>query len=124
VKLVYLDPPYWKQAEGQYSNDPTDLANMPLDEFNKSLTGIISDFAKKLSGAYIALIIQPTQWKSPNREFIDHVSDMLRAVRLPVEMRYSVPYESQQCNAQMVEWAKDAKQCLVLTREIVVWRVQ
>jgi hypothetical protein len=124
VKLVYLDPPYWKQAEGQYSNDPTDLANMPLDEFNKSLAGIIGDFAKKLSGAYVALIIQPTQWKSPNREFVDHVGDMLRAVKLPVEMRYSVPYESQQCNAQMVEWAKDAKQCLVLTREIVVWRVQ
>lgn len=34
VKLVYLDPPYWKQAEGRYSNDPTDLANMPLDQFN------------------------------------------------------------------------------------------
>lgn len=124
VKLVYLDPPYWKQAEGQYSNDPTDLANMPLDEFNKSLAGIIGDFAKKLSDAYIALIIQPTQWKAPDRAFVDHVGDMLRAVKLPVAMRYSVPYESQQCNAQMVEWAKDAKQCLVLTREIVVWRVQ
>ena len=22
VELVYLDPPYWKQAEGQYSDDP------------------------------------------------------------------------------------------------------
>jgi len=41
-----------------------------------------------------------------------------------VAMRYSVPYESQQCNAQMVEWARDAKQCLVLTREIVVWRTK
>ena len=129
VDLVYLDPPYWKQAEGQYSDDPTDLANMDLEQFNKELAGIINGFAKKLKDsasdkpAYIALIIQPTQWKAPERQFTDHVGDMLRAVKLPVNMRYSVPYESQQCTAQMVEWAKAAKRCLVLTREIVVWEV-
>jgi transposase len=123
VKLVYLDPPYWKQAEGQYSNDPADLANMPLEQFHNTLAGIIDGFAKKLSDAYIALIIQPTQWKSPERQFTDHVAEMIRRVRLPIEMRFSVPYESQQCTAQMVEWAKANKRCLVLTREIVVWRV-
>ena len=124
VRLVYLDPPYWKQAEGQYSDDPTDLANMLLEQFNETLAGIINGFAKKLTAAYIALIIQPTQWKAPERTYTDHVGDMLRAVKLPVAMRFSVPYESQQCNAQMVEWAKENKQCLVLTREIVVWRVE
>lgn len=123
VRLVYLDPPYWKQAEGQYSNDPTDLANMPLEQFNDTLAGIITGFAKKLTQAHIALIIQPTQWKAPQRAFTDHIGDMLRAVKLPVEMRISVPYESQQCTAQMVEWAKENKQVLVLTREIIVWRV-
>lgn len=123
VKLVYLDPPYWKQAEGQYSKDKSDLANMPLAEFNEALAGIIKGFASKLTDAYIALIIQPTQWKAPKREYTDHVADMLRAVKLPVDMRFSVPYESQQCNAQMVEWAKENKKCLVLTREIVVWKV-
>ena len=129
VDLVYLDPPYWKQAEGQYSDDPTDLANMPLEEFNKELAGIINEFGKKLKASarttpqHIALIIQPTQWKAPERQFTDHIGDMLRLVKLPVDMRYSVPYESQQCTAQMVEWAKAAKRCLVLTREIIVWRV-
>lgn len=126
VGLVYLDPPYWKQAEGQYSNDPTDLANMDLEQFNNSLSGIIKAFAGKLKScgpAYIALIIQPTQWKSPNRSFTDHVGDMLRMVKLPVKMRYSVPYESQQCTAQMVTWSKENKTPLVLTREIIVWEV-
>jgi hypothetical protein len=70
------------------------------------------------------MIIQPTQWKAPERQFTDHIADMLRAIKLPVEMRFSVPYESQQCNAQMVEWAKENRQCLVLTREIIVWRVE
>lgn len=123
VRLVYLDPPYWKQAEGEYSDDPTDLANMTLDHFNAALAGIINSFAKKLSDAYIALIIQPTQWKAPERAFTDHVGDMLRHVKHPVDMRFSVPYESQQCTAQMVDWAKENRRCLVLTREIVVWRV-
>ena len=129
VSLVYLDPPYWIQAQNQYSSDPTDLANMELDAFNDSLARIIGDFAKKLKGsardkpAYIALIIQPTQWKAPERQFTDHVGDMLRAVKLPVDMRYSVPYMTQQYTPQMVEWAKENKRCLVLTREIVVWRV-
>jgi len=122
VKLVYLDPPYWKQAEGAYSQDPNDFGNMELPLFNVNLSELIKSFASKLSQAYIALIIQPTQWKSPNREFTDHVGDMLRMVDLPVDMRYSVPYESQQCTAQMVEWAKQNRKCLVLTREIIVWR--
>lgn len=129
VGLVYLDPPYWRQAEGQYSQDATDLANVDLTTFNKYLAGIVRGFAAKLKAsarsapAYIALIIQPTQWKADERRFTDHVGDMLRAVKLPVHMRYSVPYESQQCTAQMVNWAKENKQCLVLTREIVVWEV-
>ena len=122
VRLVYLDPPYWKQAEGQYSNDPTDLANMPLDQFHDTLAGIIDGFAKKLSDAYIALIIQPTQWKAPDRQFTPHLIEIARRVRLPIDMQFSVPYESQQCTAQMVEWAKQNKRCLVLTREIIVWK--
>lgn len=129
VSLVYLDPPYWLQAANQYSEDATDLANMPLEQFNEALSGVIKGFAAKLKSskretpAYIAMIIQPTQWKAPERQFTDHVGDMLRVVNLPVDMRFSVPYESQQCNAQMVDWAKDNKRCLVLTREIVVWKV-
>jgi ParB-like chromosome segregation protein Spo0J len=123
VALVYLDPPYWKQAEGKYSEDPTDLANMDLAGFNTALAGIINAYAKKLDTGYIALIIQPTQWKAPEKQFTDHVGDMLRLVKLPVDMRFSVPYESQQCTPQMVEWAKANKKYLVLTREIVVWKV-
>jgi len=126
VELVYLDPPYWKQSEKKYSEHPSDLGNMDLDTFNKALAGIIGAFAKKLKNGgkkYIALIIQPTQWNAPDRKYTDHVVDMITSVKLPVHMRYSVPYESQQCNAQMVNWAKENKGCLVLTREIIVWEV-
>ena len=121
--LVYLDPPYWIQAAGRYSDDVDDLANQSLEDFTSNLSKLVKQYAAKLSDAYISLIIQPTQWKAPDRQFTDHIGDMLRAIKLPVEMRYSVPYESQQCTAQMVEWAKENKRCLVLSREVVVWRV-
>ena len=96
---------------------------MPLDQFHDTLAGIIKSFAGKLSDAYIALIIQPTQWKAPERCFTDHIAEMLRRINLPIDMRYSVPYESEQCTPQMVNWAKESKRCLVLSREIVVWRI-
>jgi transcriptional regulator with XRE-family HTH domain len=125
VKLVYLDPPYWKQAEGQYSNDTNDLANMPLEQFTETLAGVITGFAKKLKpGAVIALILQPTQWKAEQRQYTDHVADMIRAVKLPLDLRVQCPYESQQCTAQMVDWAKANRKVLVLSRELVIWRVE
>ena len=124
VRLIYLDPPYWKQAEGAYSTDPTDLANMELAIFTTTLGGIIAGFAKKLStGSVIAMLMQPTQWRAPDKHYTDHVADMLRLIPLPLDMRYQCPYESQQCTAQMVEWAKVEKLCLVLSRELVVWRI-
>ena len=126
VKLVYLDPPYWKQAEGQYSDRPEDLANMSFDRFQETLGDLVSDLASRLqSGAHIALIIQPTQWNTDaEHTFMDHVADLFRRVSLPVSQRIQVPYESQQCTPQMVEWAKAHRQCLVLSREIVVWEVR
>jgi transposase len=124
VKLVYLDPPYWKQAEGEYSEASTDLGNMDLSTFTTTLATLIKEFSTKLpSGAVIALVLQPTQWRAPDKAYTDHVADMLGAVTLPLDMRYSVPYTSQQYNATQVEWAKAAKRCLVLTREILVWRM-
>lgn len=124
VRLVYLDPPYWMQAEGKYSQDPEDLANMPLDEFTAKLAGIINGFGSKLkgTGAAIAMLMQPTQWKAPDRQYTDHVADMLKLVKMPIDLRVQCPYESQQCTAQMVEWAKENRKVLVLSRELVIWR--
>jgi len=126
VALMYLDPPYWRQAEGQYSEDPEDLGNMPLDKFYDTLTTFISECAKKMrTGAHVALIIQPTQWKSDNREYIDHVFDLV--ARTPKQLRYKqriiCPYSTEQYNAQQVNWAKENRQVLTLNRELIIWEV-
>lgn len=126
VTLSYLDPPYWKQAEGKYSNDPTDFANMSLDEFTDRLAGVVRRIAQKQTRGVIAMLMQPTQWNAPDHQYTDHVVDLIRAVgnkTLTVEYRVSCPYATEQWNAQQVEWAKANKKLLVLTRELVVWRI-
>ncbi len=128
VSLTYLDPPYWRQAQNEYSTDAEDLANMPLDEFTEKMSGVIKRIASKQSKGVIALIIQPTQWRAePKGSFADHVFDIIKSVskvkNLTLENRVSCPYSSEQCTPQMVEWAKENKKLLVLSRELIVWRV-
>ena len=126
VSLTFLDPPYWKQAEGRYSNDPEDFGNMTLDDFNKYLSGVINGIAKKQSKGFIALLIQPTQWKSPDKGFTDHAFDMIRLAdpkRLKLINRIASPLSNLQCLPPMVAYAREKKMLLVQTREIIVWRI-
>jgi predicted transcriptional regulator len=127
VSLTYLDPPYWKQAKGKYSQDNEDLANYEsADEFHLAMAKIIKNIAAKQSKGVIALIIQPTQWKSNNKLFTDHVFEITKLVNsknLVLENRVSCPYSTEQCTPQMVNWAKENKNLLVLSRELVIWKI-
>jgi len=126
VTLTYLDPPYWRQAQGKYSDDVEDLANMPLGDFTKAMASIIKAIAKKQKRGVIAMLMQPTQWKAEDRQFTDHITDIIRAVnakKLILENRVSCPYSTQQCLPQMVDWAKEHKKLLVISRELVIWRI-
>ena len=112
VALTYLDPPYWKQAEGKYSKDAADLANMPLEDFNKALSGIVNGIARKQSRGVIALLIQPTQWNAPGHEFTDHVYDMLRLAdpkRLKLVNRVSCPYSTSRVHRRWCNMRKSTR---------------
>ena len=123
VKLVYLDPPYWIQQE--YGNGETDLSSMSLDAFHDALAATIKAYSSKVSaGCKIALIIQPTQWKAPDRKFTDHTAAMLKRIKMPIVQRIQAPYQSEQCLPQMVNWAKENREWLVLSREITIWEAQ
>jgi len=75
-------------------------------------------------GARIAMLMQPTQWNAPGREVVDHIVDLINLMpSLQVEQRVSCPYPTQQYNPQQVDWAKENKKLLVLTRELVIWRI-
>ena len=125
VSLTYLDPPYWKQAENEYSTDLQDLANMDLAQFTASLAGVIKNIGKKQSKGVIALLIRPTQWKSKGRRVVDHAFDLISAVGddLKYDRRISCPTKRVMARPPMIEWAKENKELLAITREVIIWRV-
>lgn len=127
VALVYLDPPYWRQAKDQYSTDAEDLANMELDAFYAVLVKGVKAYADKMrNGSHIALIIQPTQWLADEKKTVDHVFDLVSRVgngKLRYAERIICPYQTEQYNPQQVEWAKAEKRVLTLNRELIIWEV-
>jgi len=125
IKLVFLDPPYWKQSEGQYSKDKEDLANMELDKFYDTIITFVRNVKKKLAkNGKIALIIQQTQWKNNNIR-IDHsfdISQKFEKLGFEIEQRIICPYSTEQYNAQMVEKAKKDKICLQIYRDLIIFK--
>jgi len=119
--LTFLDPPYWKQAEGKYSNSEDDLGNMKLNEFYESIQKLFNQLVDRGSKK-IALVIQPTQYAN-DFNFEDHVMkfNQMLSNKYEIEMRYILPYSTQQYNAQMVEKAKEKKECLALHRDLIIW---
>ena len=120
VRLVYLDPPRWK-------DDPSNLANMQLDDFHNSIASIIKQFAKKLTtGAKISLVMSPTTMY-PNRDeakYNDHIFEIAHQIDLKIYFRIYAPLSKQRYSQDDVEWAKENKELLVLTREIIIWEKQ
>jgi len=117
AKLTFLDPPYWKQKKGDYSEHETNLANMSLNKFHDALQKIIID-CQSIS-EYVALLIGPTQEKW---EFKDHAAEMMIRLGSPYH-RIQVPYTTQIHGGNYVNMAKENKQWLYLTRDLMIWKV-
>ena len=128
--LIFLDPPYWKQKRGDYSDDPTNLANLPLDEFHRTLAGILAACASVLrDGGHVALIIGATQ---SDGVFIDHSAFVMgsagdvgastgTAGALTLAQRVIVPYTTQQFSGADVAWAKRERKMLKGYRDLMVF---
>jgi hypothetical protein len=118
--MVFLDPPYWLQAENQYSEDEADLGNMSLEDFNKSMERLFNSITKR-GVDKIALVIQPTQYKN-DFNWTDHIFDFDKMLpKYDVEMRYILPYSSQQYQPQNVIKAKKENKALCLNRDLIIW---
>jgi hypothetical protein len=125
--LVLLDPPYWKQAAGKYSDDASDLGNQKLDDFYTSWSSVVRSAVEHADR--IAYIISPTELREGSAidgkpvGVVDHATDMLApfaACGWRVERRIIVPYQTQQATGQQVEWAREQRKMLKLYRDLVV----
>jgi 16S rRNA G966 N2-methylase RsmD len=123
--LVFLDPPYWKQAEEKYSDKDTDLANIPLDKFIENIGELAKNVKRKWNGSRpdgkLAIIIGPYQkdWQTTDLPFMCY-----QAITkyLTPHIRIQVPYSTQVHGGQYVQNAKDAKQMLYLSRDLMVFK--
>lgn len=117
--LVFLDPPYWKQAKGRYSDEPGELAEMDLPDFRAAWAAVVKNAVEHANR--IAYIISPTQ--NEDGSVLDHATDMtdpfFRA-GWHIERRIIVPYSTHQATGQQVTWARENKRMLKLYRDLVV----
>ena len=123
ANLIILDPPYWQQARGRYSDDPEDLGNMALHEFGDAWRATVKVCVDHLAdGGRLAFIISPTHLD--DGQVIDHApimeGDCIIDAGLAKERRIIVPYQTQQATGQQVEWARENKRLLKLYRDLVV----
>lgn len=125
AKLVFLDPPYWKQAAGKYSDSPADLANQSLEQFYASWSAVV-DAAMK-HAELVAYIVSPAEMRPDSSidghpvDVVDLAVGMLDAFTgWRVHRRIIVPYQTQQATGQQVEWARANRRMLKLYRDLVV----
>jgi len=120
--FVFLDPPYWKQAEKKYSESENDFGNMDLDKFNLEMNKLIT-FLCDWDIKQIAIVIQPTQYRN-NFIWQDHIFDFAKMFpdKYRIDMRYILPYSTEQYIPQQVEKSKELNKCLGLNRDLVIWK--
>lgn len=126
--LVFLDPPYWIQAKGSYTDKQTDFSNMDLETFYNSLGQLFKLVYNKLdNGGVMALLIQNTQWRNEDKHTEPH-SHVLWNIAEDERIGFKfvqlihIPYSTQQYNAQQVDYAKEHKLVLELNRELVIFK--
>jgi len=126
--LVFLDPPYWKQAEEKYSDKPTDLSNISLEDFLSHIGAIARAVKRKWSNAKretgtLALIIGP--WKNEG-QYLDLALLCYERLSkyLTLKQRVIVPYSTQVHGGAYVKRAKEQKELLYLYRDLLIFGYQ
>lgn len=123
--LVFLDPPYWKQAEKKYSEKDTDLGNMSLETF----LGSVGDIAKAIKRKWGSsrpngrLAIICGLWKNEG-QYIDLPFLCYNTISkyLELDMRIQVPYSTQVHGGNYVKSAKTNKEFLYLSRDLMIFK--
>lgn len=122
--FVFLDPPYWKQAEGKYSTQPTDLANIELNAFITAIAELAKQVKRKWGGnrpnGKLALIIGPYKEDGAYTD-LALLCHQAIAKYLNLVIRIQVPYSTQVHGGAYVKNAKETKQMLYLSRDLMVF---
>lgn len=118
--------PRWQDAKLLYLDPPQELRL--LESFAEKMAGVVNAFARKLKpDAVIALVLEPRMERDAEgrRKYTDHLPAMVRLAGLPIIMRILCVRDPRECTTpEMVEWARQNREVLPITRDIVIWRVE
>jgi len=72
----------------------------------------------------IAYVIRPIWETGKEWKWVDPIIDFQNIIKddYEIEIRYSLPYSTQQYSGIWVNRAKEKKKCLILTRELFVFK--
>lgn len=120
--LVFLDPPYWRQAENKYSDSDSDLGNMTLEQFNDSMMNLLGNLKNK-KVERIAIVIAPACHHTFKPTYVDHIFDFHTMMKgYEIEMRYVMPYSTEIFRGSQVNAHRDKNLILNTVRDLVIWR--
>lgn len=122
--LVFLDPPYWRQAQKKYSEKETDLGNVDLDVFLNTMANIAKEVKRKWNNnrpdARLALIIGPYKEDGSYTDLPFLCYGAIDKYLTP-DVRIQVPYSTEVHGGKYVKSAKENKEILYLTRDLMVF---
>jgi len=129
--LIFLDPPYWIQKRGKYTNRAGSFSEANLDEFNRKMEKLISDCYDTVKpGGTIALLIQNTtelgsEIDRVGKVYADHVFDcydfFVKTGFTPVQ-RINIPLTWEQFAGFDVKEAKEKKRLLGVVRDLLIMK--
>lgn len=120
--LVFLDPPYWRQAANKYSEDAEDLGNMTLEQFNDAMNNLLSNLKNK-KVERIAIVIAPACHHTLEPKYVDHIFDFHKMLNgYDIEMRYVMPYSTEIFRGSQIEAHKKSGIVANINRDLVIWR--
>jgi len=122
--LVFLDPPYWKQAAKQYSDKESDLGNVTLAQFIESIGSLAQNIKRKWNGTRpngrLALI---AGFCKQDHVYVDLpflCSQAIQRYLKPI-LRVQVPYSTEIHGGNFVGEAKKEKEMLYLCRDLMIF---
>jgi ParB family transcriptional regulator, chromosome partitioning protein len=128
AQLIFADPPYWNMLDEDYQElSPETVSGLSLNGFREFLFKFCADaFATMRSGGYLALIIMPQTYKLPEGiPFMDWPFE----ARFAMDEAGFIPYRritnrwpTSIWNAHQVNQAKESKELLQVTGDILIGR--
>jgi len=121
-KLTFLDPPYYKKKEKEYTQDSiSNLDRLEYLEFFKKLAKGL--YAKQKAQTYTAFLMS-NYVDYENRQdsiWVDDYVDIFKTAGFIIDMQIQCPLSTQQYKGFQVNQKKAHKQLMIISRELIVW---